>query len=80
MQPAPVQEAAQRIASATTYVGSGGAVFFGLTANEFAAIGGLLLALLGFVVNLVFRWQHLQIVRRAAVERPDCATCPERTP
>lgn len=43
------------VASKATYVGAGGAVFFGMTANEFAAIGGLLIGLVGLIVNIVFR-------------------------
>jgi hypothetical protein len=39
-----------------SYVGSGGAVFFGMTANEFAAIGGLCIGVVGLFINLVFKW------------------------
>ena len=31
----------EKAATAATYTGAGTAVFFGLTANEFAAVGGL---------------------------------------
>lgn len=43
------------VASKATYAGAGGAVFFGMTANEFAAIGGLIIGLIGLIVNVVFR-------------------------
>lgn len=39
-----------------SYMGSGGAVFFGMTANEFAAIGGLCIGAIGLLINLVFKW------------------------
>lgn len=72
------QTIAERAATITTYTAGGGAVVFGLTANEFAAIVGALLALLGFVVNLWFRWQHLNVIRKTVIEHPECAVCPER--
>lgn len=48
-----------------SYVGSGGAVFFGMTANEFAAIGGLCLAFAGLIVNIIFKiLNHRELKRR----------------
>ena len=48
-----------------SYVGSGGAVFFGMTANEFAAIGGLCIGVVGLLINLVFKWlNHLELKKR----------------
>ncbi len=38
-----------------TYTSSGTAVFFGLTANEFAALVGACIAVLSFFVNLGFK-------------------------
>lgn len=37
-----------------TYGGAGSAVFFGLSAGEFAALGGLVIAALGYVTQLFF--------------------------
>lgn len=58
----------QKAANAATYGGSGTAVFFGMTANEVAAIGGLIVAILGLIVSQVmnwwFKWQHLQLARQ----------------
>ena len=59
------------VAKVSTYGGSAGAVFFGLTANEMAALGGLLIAAVGLLVSLYFqvrndrrnaqrRWQESQ--------------------
>lgn len=63
--------AVEKAATAATYGGSGGAVFFGLTANEFAAVGGLLIAVIGFVVNVWFKLQHLKIAKSKAQADPE---------
>lgn len=48
-----------------SYVGSGGAVFFGMTANEFAAIGGLCIGIVGLIINVVFKvLNHLELKKR----------------
>ena len=49
------KDAIAAIANKVTYSGAGGAIFFGMTANEFAAIGGLCLALIGLVVQITFK-------------------------
>ena len=58
-----------KIASAATYGGSSAAVIFGLTANEFAAISGVVIALCGLIVNIYFKHQHLKIAQKNA--KPD---------
>lgn len=67
--------ALQKAANAATYGGSGTAVFFGMTANEVAAIGGLLVAIVGLVVsqcmNWWFKWQHLKLARENAKASED---------
>lgn len=55
-----------KAASVTTYGGSVTAVFFGLTANEFAALGGLFVAIIGLLVNIWFKYEHLKIARNNA--------------
>ena len=55
-----------KIASVATYGGSSAAVIFGLTANEFAAISGVVIALCGLLVNIYFKHQHLKIARASA--------------
>lgn len=52
-----------KAASAATYGGSATAVFFGMTANEFAALGGLCVAIIGLLVNIWFKLQHLKIAK-----------------
>lgn len=55
------------VATKATYGGAGGAVFFGLTANEFAAIGGLCIAGIGLIVQIVFKIMgHLELKRHHA--------------
>lgn len=57
------------IATGTTYVASGSSVIFGgLTANDIAMLGGLLLAAMTFVVNLIYRHKHYKLAK-AQVER-----------
>lgn len=50
------KDAIAAVANKVTYSGAGGAIFFGMTANEFAAIGGLCLALIGLIVQIVFKY------------------------
>lgn len=64
-------EAVTRVASAATYGGSAGAVFFGLTANEFAALSGVAIAVVGLAVNVYFKAQHLRIARERAQADPE---------
>jgi ABC-type proline/glycine betaine transport system permease subunit len=49
------KDAIAAVANKVTYSGAGGAVFFGMTANEFAAIGGLCLAFIGLIVQIAFK-------------------------
>lgn len=49
------KDAIAAVANKVTYSGAGGAIFFGLTANEFAAIGGLCIALIGLIVQITFK-------------------------
>jgi ABC-type proline/glycine betaine transport system permease subunit len=49
------KDAIAAVANKVTYSGAGGAIFFGMTANEFAAIGGLCLALVGLIVQITFK-------------------------
>lgn len=58
-----------KTASVATYGGSATAVFFGLTANEFAALGGLCVAVIGLLVNIWFKYEHLKIAKQAM--KPD---------
>ena len=51
-------------AAKVSYSGAGGAVIFGLTANEVAALGGLVIAFLGLIVTIIFKWlAHVELVK-----------------
>jgi hypothetical protein len=52
-----------KAATAAQYGGSASAVYFGLTANEIAAFGGLIIAIIGLIVNIWYKHQHLKIAR-----------------
>ena len=48
--------------STATYTASGSAVIFGLSANEFAAIAGVCIALLTFGLNWYYKHQQLKVI------------------
>jgi hypothetical protein len=49
------KESIAAAATKATYGGASGAVFFGLTANEVAALGGLCVAVIGLIIQIVFK-------------------------
>ena len=53
----------EKASTVATYGGSAGALFFGLSANEFAAFGGLFIAVIGLAVNIWFKWQNHKLSR-----------------
>lgn len=53
-----------KAASIATYGGSATAIVFGLTAFEIGAIGGLLVGIVGLIVNIYYKQQHLNIARK----------------
>lgn len=61
---------ADKISTAVTYTAAGGTVVLGMTANEFAALGGLAIAGLAFITNAGITWwykrEHLKIARAKA--------------
>ena len=61
---------AAKVAQTATYAGSASAVFFGLTANELAAVGGLILGFIGLVANtaitIYFKAKHLKLAEQQA--------------
>lgn len=52
--------------SVASYAASGTALFAGLSANEFAAVAGAACAILTFLANIWFKYQHLQLARSRA--------------
>lgn len=65
VQSTPAAEMMSTAASKSTYIGAATAAWGGLSASDLAAIGGLILALAGFVVNLYFKMRD---DRRAQAE------------
>ena len=57
-----------KITTATTYTASAGAILFGLTVNEFAAVAGIIIATLTFFLNAWFKWKHLELAREKRKE------------
>lgn len=64
------QNAAEVAAQKATYMAAGGTVILGLTANEIAALGGLLVAFIAMIVNAAITWhfksEHLKLARERA--------------
>lgn len=54
-----------KAATTATYGGSASAVIFGLSANEFAALGGLCVAIIGLLIGTWFKYQHLKIAKQS---------------
>lgn len=52
-----------KVASTATYAGSSAAMYFGLTANEIAAFGGLAVAIIGLLVTWYYKHQALQVLK-----------------
>lgn len=55
---------AGKASSIATYGGATSAVFFGLTANEFGALCGVVIGFIGLVANIWFKYQHLELARK----------------
>lgn len=63
-------KAIESVAAKATYGGAGTAVIFGLNANEFAAVTGVVIAFLGLVVTGYYKHKTYQLEKKK-VER-DC--------
>ena len=42
---------------------AGSTILFGLTANELAALGGLTVAIIGLIVNIIFRYKTYKLLK-----------------
>lgn len=62
---------ASKIATGAQYGGGGVAFLGGLSANEIAAYGGLLIGFIGLLVNIYYKRQHLQLARQRAKADPE---------
>lgn len=56
--------------SIASYAASGGLVIFGMSANDFAVLVGLLFAFGTFVINWVYKHRHLKIIERRVSAMP----------
>lgn len=69
----PVTHAVERVTQGVTYAASGSAFAFGMTANEFAAMVGMTVAILSFIVSTTITWhfksKHYKLVSGAI--KPD---------
>jgi hypothetical protein len=64
----------EKASAAAMYGGSGSAVMFGMTPSEWSVIGvivGIVIAVVGFAVNVWFKVQHLDLARRKAEADPE---------
>ena len=62
---------AAKASAVATYGGAGSAIFFGLTANEFGAIAGVVIGVIGLIANIWFKHQHLKLERERASQPPE---------
>lgn len=56
--------------SIASYTSSGALVIFGMTANDFAVLVGLIFAFLTFCINWYYKHQHLKIIEQKVHEMP----------
>jgi hypothetical protein len=64
---------ASKASGAMTYGGSTGAIYSGLTANEWGVLTGVFCALIGLVMKWYFGYEKLKLQRQfyAKMQRPD---------
>lgn len=62
---------AAKASAVATYGGAGSAIFFGLTANEFGALAGVAIGVVGLIANIWFKHQHLKLARERAAPPPE---------
>lgn len=60
---------AAKAANVATYGGASTAIFFGLTANEFAAICGVVIGVIGLIANIYFKQKHLELAKKSFEEK-----------
>lgn len=57
-----------KITTVSTYTASAGAILFGLSVNEFAAVAGIIIATCTFFLNAWFKFKHLELAREKRKE------------
>jgi hypothetical protein len=63
--------AVTKAAVTAQYAGSSAAMYFGLTANEIAAFGGLFIAIVGLLINVWYKHQHYELAKKKYLELVD---------
>jgi hypothetical protein len=63
-----VEAVAAKAAPAATYGGGSVAFIGGLTANEVAAVGGLVIGCIGLLVNWYYKHKHYKLAERRMEE------------
>lgn len=53
-----------------SYASSGGLIIFGMSANDFAVMVGLLLAVATFLLNWFYKHQHLKLIEAQVSKSP----------
>lgn len=56
--------------SIASYASSGALVIFGMTANDFGVLLGMVLAILTFGINWYYKYKHLKIIEQNVNEMP----------
>lgn len=56
--------------SIASYTASGSLILFGLTANDFAVLSGLIFALMTFCINWYYKHKHMRIIEKQVQRMP----------
>lgn len=56
--------------SIASYASSGALVIFGMTANDFGVLLGMVLAILTFGINWYYKYKHMKIIEQKVNEMP----------
>lgn len=56
--------------SIASYTASGSLILFGLTANDFAVISGLIFAFMTFLLNWYYKHKHMRIIEQQVKRMP----------
>lgn len=66
-----------KTATVAVYGGSAGAIFGGLSANDVAAIGGIVIGIAGLLISWYYKYKHYQLAVRKAEAAVDAdEECP----
>jgi len=72
MTPADHAEKLAHVTQTTAYASAAGGVIFGLTASEWGAIAAIIsgiVAILSFIANQFWKWQHFKLAKEGGSGR-----------